>query len=150
MNVVVPKLEYAGGVWEGNAKFVQQLEQLETEQMTAANKTLGCSSTTSNTVLRAKVGLYSLETNRDVRKMKWQYKVKNMPEKRLPTIVDRAVWEKITKGRAGIRWDNVAEKPRKDLGGDQEEVLYVYREVWRVQDRSKRKNRRKGKVSAKK
>ena len=65
--------------------------------------------------------MYPLETNRDVRKLK--YKVKNMPEKRLPAIVDRAVWEKITKGRAGIRWDNVVEKIWKDLGGGQGEVL---------------------------
>ena len=48
-----------------------------------------------------------------------------MPEKRLPAIVDRAVWEKITKGRAGIRWDNVVEKTWKDLGGDQEKVLSI-------------------------
>ena len=47
--MVVPKLEYAGKVWEGNAKLVKQLE---TVQMTAAKKVLGCSSTTSNTVLR--------------------------------------------------------------------------------------------------
>ena len=33
MNVIVPKLEYAGEVWKGNTKFV---EQLETVQMTAA------------------------------------------------------------------------------------------------------------------
>ena len=39
---------------------------------------------------------------RDVRKLKWQYKVKKMPEKRLPAITDRAVWEEVTKGRAGI------------------------------------------------
>ena len=44
-----------------------------------------------------------LKTNRDVRKLKWQCKVKRMPEKRLPAIVDKAVWEKITKRRAGIR-----------------------------------------------
>ena len=50
MNVIVPKLEYAGEVWEGNAKFVKQLE---TMQMTAAKNILGCSSTTSNAVLRA-------------------------------------------------------------------------------------------------
>ena len=54
--------------------------------------------------------MYPLKTNRDVRKLKWQCKVKNVPEKRLPAIVDRAVWEKITKGRAGIRWGNVVEK----------------------------------------
>ena len=45
-----------------------------------------------------------------------------MPEKRLPAIADRAVWEKITKGRAGIRWDNVVEKIWKKSGGDQEDI----------------------------
>ena len=54
MNVIVPKLEYAQ-VWEGNAKLVKQLE---TVQMTAAKKMLGCSSTTSDTVLRAELGMY--------------------------------------------------------------------------------------------
>ena len=40
----------------------------------AAKKTLRCSSTTSNTaVLRAELGMYPLETNRDVRNLKWQY-----------------------------------------------------------------------------
>ena len=57
----------------------------------------------SSTVLRAELGMYPLKTNRDVRKLNWQYEVNDMPEKRLPAIVDRAVWEKITKGRAGIR-----------------------------------------------
>ena len=45
--VIVPKLEYAGKLWEGNAKFVKQLE---TVQMTAARKIPRRSSTTSNTV----------------------------------------------------------------------------------------------------
>ena len=35
-------------------------------------------------------------------------------EKRLPAMVDRAVWEKVTKGRAGIRWDSVVDKVWKD------------------------------------
>ena len=49
-NVIVPKLKYAGEAWEGNAKFVKQLETL---QMTATKNMLGCSSTTnsSNTVI---------------------------------------------------------------------------------------------------
>ena len=87
-----------------------------------------------------------LETNRDVKKLKWQYKEEKMPEKRLPAIVDRAVWEKITKGRAG-RWDNVVEKIRKGLGADQEEVLSLEKFGGY---RSKINNRRKGKASAKK
>ena len=33
MHVIVPKVEYAGEVWEGNAKFVKQLE---TVHMTAS------------------------------------------------------------------------------------------------------------------
>ena len=45
-----------------------------------------------------------------------------MPKKRLPAIAGWAVWEKVTKGRAGIRWDSVVEKlmegfrrkPRRD------------------------------------
>ena len=63
------------------------------------------------------------KTNGDVRKLKWQYQVSNMPENRFPAIADRAVWEKIPKGPAGLRWDNVVEKIWKALGGDQEEVL---------------------------
>ena len=93
------KLEYAE-VWEGNAKLVKQLE---TVQMTAAKKVRGYSSTTSNTELRAELGMYPLKTSRDVRTLRWQYEVRNMPKKRLPAIADRTVWEKATKGRAGIR-----------------------------------------------
>ena len=69
MDVNVPKLEYAREVWEGNAKFVKQLE---TVQMTAAKNILGCLSTMSNTVLRAELEMYPLKTNRDVRKFKRQ------------------------------------------------------------------------------
>ena len=108
--MIVPKLEYAGEVWEGNDKFVRQLE---TVQMKAAKKDTRMLKYDEN----------PLKTNRDVGKLKWQYKIKNMPEKRLPAIVDRAVWEKTTKGRAGIRWDNVVEKIWKELRGDQEYCL---------------------------
>ena len=37
MNAIVPKLEYAGQVWEGKAKLVKQLETVHT---TAAKKVL--------------------------------------------------------------------------------------------------------------
>ena len=62
--------------------------------MAAAKRILGCSSTTSNTVLRAELGMYPFKTSGDVRKLKWQHEVNNMPKKRLPAIDDRAVWEK--------------------------------------------------------
>ena len=35
----------------------------------------------------------------------------------MPAIADRAVRDKVTKGRAGARWDSVVEKVRKDIGG---------------------------------
>ena len=111
MNVVVPMLEYAGEVWEGNVRLA---EKLETVQMAAVKKILGCSRTTSNTALRAELGMYSLKTNRDVRKLRWQYSVKNMHRKRLPAVVDRAVWKKVTKGRGGVRWD----RSRESMEGD--------------------------------
>ena len=51
---------------------------------------LGCSSTTSNTALRAEllIGIYPPTdiTNKDARKLKWQYKVRNIPEKGLPAM----------------------------------------------------------------
>ena len=63
INVIAPKVEYAGELWGGNAKLVKQLE---TMHMTAAKKVLECSSTTSNALLRAELGVYPLQTNGDV------------------------------------------------------------------------------------
>ena len=40
-----------------------------------------------------------------------------------PQQADRAVWEQVTKGRAGVRWDSVLEKAWKGVGGHQEETL---------------------------
>ena len=70
--------------------------------------------------------------------------------KRLPAVTDRAVWEKVTKGRAGIRWHSVVVRTSKDIGGNQKQILTVHGEVWGVQYRSKRKDRNKGKAGAKK
>ena len=52
MNVIVPKLEYAGEVWWGNAKLVKKLETIP---RTAAKKIIRCSKTASNTVLRTEI-----------------------------------------------------------------------------------------------
>ena len=37
--------------------------------------------------------------------------------KRMTVIGDRVLWEKVTRGRAGIRGDSVGEKVWKDIGG---------------------------------
>ena len=54
----------------GREREVGKTATVETVQMTAAKKVLGCSSTTSNTVLRAELGMYPLRTNRGVIKLK--------------------------------------------------------------------------------
>ena len=41
-----------------------------------------------------------------------------MPKKRLPAIAARAVWERVTKGRAGVMLDSVVDKVWKDVGGN--------------------------------
>ena len=90
MNVIAPKLEYAGEVWDGNKKLA---EKLETMQIAATMKILlvGYSKTKSNTALRAELGMYALKANRDRRKLRWQHSARNMQSKRLSAIVDRAV-----------------------------------------------------------
>ena len=103
----------------------------------------------SNTVLRAELGMCPLETNRDVRKLKWQYKVRNMPKKRLPAIDGRAVWEKLTKELAGIRWDSVVDKAWKDIGENQGDMLSIEKFA-EYKTEVKEKDRNKGKASAKK
>ena len=67
----------------------------------------------------------------------------------MPAIVDRAVREKVTKGRARTRWDSVVEKVWKDIGGTPRRGD-VRREVWDVQGRSRREDRKKEKAYAKK
>ena len=83
-----------------------------------------------------------------MRKLSWQYKARNMPKKRLPAIVDRAVREKVTKGRARIWRDSVVEKVWKDIfiGGNQEDVVSAgkfgkYKAE--VEERGKKKKREK-------
>ena len=50
---------------------------------------------------------------------------RNMPQKRLPAIAGRAVWEKVKNGRAGTRWKIVLEKVWEDIGGHQDDVRSI-------------------------
>ena len=123
--------------------------QLETVQMAAAKRVLGCSSTTSNTVLRAELGMYPLNNQRR-EKVDRAIESKEDAKKRLPAIADRAVWEKVTKGRAGVRWDSVVEKVWKDIRGNQEEILQLSIDKFEGYETEVKEKRNKGKASAKK
>ena len=64
--------------------------------------------------------MYPFKRNRDIVKLKRQYlyKASNMPKKRLPTIVDKAVREKVTKERNSTRWGSAVERVWKNIGGN--------------------------------
>ena len=59
--------------------------------------------------MRAELGMYALKTNRDMRKLRRQHGVRNMQNERLPAIVGRAVWKKVSKGQP-VRWDKEVER----------------------------------------
>ena len=59
-----------------------------------------------------------------MRKLRWQHSVRNMQIKRLPAIVDRAVWKKVTKGQP-VRWDKEVEIVWQEIGGNKDEVLSI-------------------------
>ena len=67
----------------------------------------------------------------------------------LTAMVDGAVLEKGTKGRAGIRWDSVVDNVWKDNRGEPRRGD-VRRGVWEVHGRGRRNDRKKGTASAKK
>ncbi|CAB1116710.1 unnamed protein product [Ectocarpus sp. CCAP 1310/34] len=119
-SVIVPPLEYAGEVWEGNKKVVKELEAA---QMKAAKTILGCSRRTSNAAVRAELGIQSLRSGRDARKLTWQYRMCGMGEERLPRIVWEAKWANKKRGKQPTEWVKVVEDVWKGLDIDEDETL---------------------------
>ncbi|CAB1097466.1 unnamed protein product [Ectocarpus sp. CCAP 1310/34] len=119
-SVIVPPLEYAGQVWEANEKVVKELEAA---QMKAAKVILGCSKRTSNAAVRAELGIQSLRSGRDARKLTWQYRMCGMGEERLPRIVWEAKWANKKRGRQPTEWVKVVEDVWKGLDIDEDETL---------------------------
>ncbi|CAB1101144.1 unnamed protein product [Ectocarpus sp. CCAP 1310/34] len=117
-SVIVPPLEYAGEVWEGNKKVKKELEGAK---MKAAKIILGCSKGKSNAAVRA--GIQSLPSGRDARKLTWQYRMCGMGEERLPRIVWEANWANNKRGRQPTEWVKVAEDAWKGFEIDEDETL---------------------------
>ncbi|CAB1106369.1 unnamed protein product [Ectocarpus sp. CCAP 1310/34] len=117
---LVPPLEYAGEVWEGNKKVVKELEAA---QVKAAKIIVGCSKRTSNAAVRAESGIQSLRWGRDARKLTWQYRMCGMGEERLPRIVWEAKWANKKRGRQRTESVKVVEDVWKGLDIDEDETL---------------------------
>lgn len=118
-SVIVSPLEYAGEVWEGNKKVENELEAA---QMKAAKIVLGCSPRTSNAAVRAELGIQSLRTGRDTRKLIWQYRLQGMGEERLPKIAREAHWVNKARGRQPIEWGRVVKNVWNGVFSDEEDT----------------------------
>ncbi|CAB1099598.1 unnamed protein product [Ectocarpus sp. CCAP 1310/34] len=103
-SVIVPPLEYAG-------------------ELKAAKIILGCSKHTSIAAARAELGIQSLRSGRDARKLTWQYRMCGMGEERLPRIVWEAKWANKKRGRQPTEWVKVVEDVWKGLDIDEDETL---------------------------
>ncbi len=75
VSVLRPTFEYGSEVWACN---IRQTASLESIQLRAAKKMLGCSSKTCNEAVKGDMGLESLKGRRDRCKLKWWYKVSKL------------------------------------------------------------------------
>lgn len=86
-------------------------------QMKAAKVILlGCSQRTSNAAVRAELGIHSLKKKgRDIRRLKWQYRLRKIEKKKEKKRDSQKLEEKqhgrsLQKGRRHREWDIVQEK----------------------------------------
>ena len=81
LSVIRPTIEYGSEVWEGNNSQAGSLESIILDR---AKRILGCSSKTYNEAVRGDMGFYTLQSRRDIAKLKWWYKLAALPEDRYP------------------------------------------------------------------
>lgn len=43
----------------------------------------------------------------------------------MPTVIDGAVWKRISKGQAGIGWEREVEEVRKEIARNQDGILPI-------------------------
>ena len=121
VSVLRPTLEYGSEVWACNKR---QAASLESIQLGAAKKILGCSSRTCNEAVRGDMGLESLKGRRDRSKLKWWYKVNKLDNERYPRVLLDAEWEvKPCRGRQRKTWMKVINELLLQLDLDSQEVL---------------------------
>ena len=121
VSVLRPTLEYGSEVWACNKR---QTASLESIQLGAAKKILGCSSKTCNEAVRGDMGLESLKGRRDRSKLKWWYKVNKLDNERYPRVLLDAEWEvKPCRGRQRKTWMKVINELLLQLDLDSQEVL---------------------------
>ena len=122
LSVIGPSIEYGSEVWEGNKS---QAGSLESIILDGAKVILGCSSKTCNEAVRGDTGLDTLQSRRDRAKLKWWYKLANLPEDRYPKQLFNHKWNiKSRGGRQRKVWSRMVDDLfdlLKSLGIDKSE-----------------------------
>ena len=90
--------------------------------------------------------MYPHKTNIGTRKMEWRREARIMPKERLGAMADRAVWQKVTKGGAGIRWDSAIKKYGSML--EETKIFFPAEKLVKYKTEVEEKGRKKSKVSA--
>ncbi|CAB1112063.1 unnamed protein product [Ectocarpus sp. CCAP 1310/34] len=99
------------------------VKELEAAQMKAVKIILGCSKRPSNAAVRAELGIQSLRSGRDARKLTWQYRMCGMGEERLPRIVWEESGQNTKRGTQPTEWVKVVEDVWKGFDIDEDETL---------------------------
>ena len=121
LSVIRPTIEYGSEVWEGNNS---QAGSLESIILDGAKRILGCSSKTYNEAVRGDMGFYTLQSRRDIAKLKWWYKLAALPEDRYPKQLFNQEWNiKPHRGRQRKVWSRMVDDLFKSLDIDKGEWL---------------------------
>ena len=108
-------------MWACNKRQTASLESIQVE---AAKKILGCSSKTCNEAVRGDMGLESLKARRDRCKIKWWCKVNNLDDERYPRLLLDNEWEvKPCRGRQKKTWRKLISDLLLQLNIDSQEIL---------------------------
>jgi hypothetical protein len=118
--LVRPVLEYASEVWHCNAAQSKLLEAL---QLKAAKLLLRCRKTASSSVVRGDLGLQALEERRDAAKLRFDCRLHNMPDGRLPKLVLGHQWIPRRLGRRTPLWVESVDKIWSSLGANRAGVI---------------------------
>ena len=106
MSVLVPVLEYGSEVWTAGKKEVEELDKIV---LKAAKYAIGCGKCTSHTAVKGEMGLHSMATRIDAKKLAFRGQVQGFGEDRLPKHVLGLEWTTRVRGGPAL-WDTVTQR----------------------------------------
>ena len=121
-------VEHGSPVWHGTK---QQLSKLEQVQYRVLKRMAGARSQWSSDVLRLEFGCRPYASWMTQRKIEYQFRIKRMPHHRLPSLVQRCVWQQSAAGKKPAMHSAQVQTAEKYAGvsvdehADREEISYA-------------------------